>query len=302
MAETRYTDLQASGELRRRADEALAGLRACRVCPHECQVDRLAAGRGICRAGAAARVASFGPHIGEERPLVGSRGSGTVFFAHCNLHCVFCQNYDISHLGNGAELNAREIADAFLHIESLGCENLNVVSPTHFTPQILDALDAAAADGLSLPLVWNCGGYESLETLRLLDGVVDIYMPDAKYADADTAQRLSGASDYPERNRDALREMHRQVGELEVDSRGVATRGLLVRHLVLPEGLSGTCEVMRFIAEELSPNTYVNVMAQYRPCFHADEFPEIDRRLTAEEYAEAVRAARSAGLTRLDSM
>ncbi|MBS3957579.1 MAG: radical SAM protein [Clostridiales bacterium] len=281
-----------------RAAEALAGLRECRACPHECAVDRTAGERGVCRAGALACVSSAGPHFGEEGPLVGRGGSGTVFFAWCNLHCVFCQNYDISQLGHGEDVTASELADIFLGVQRAGCENVNLVSPTHFAPQILEALDVAASRGLDLPLVWNTGGYESLATLALLDGVVDVYMPDLKYADPATAARLSGAADYPERAFAALREMHRQVGDLTLDERGIARRGLLVRHLALPAGLAGTPEVMAFLAEEISRDTYVNVMDQYRPCHRAGEHPELRRRITAEEYADAVAAARAAGLHR----
>ncbi len=294
----RYPDLAATGELGRRAAEALAGLAACRACPHECAIDRTAGECGVCRAGELARVSSVGPHFGEEPPLVGRGGSGTVFFAWCNLHCVFCQNYDISQLGHGEDVTASELAEVFLGVQRSGCENLNLVSPTHFAPQILAALDIAASRGLDMPLVWNTGGYESLAMLALLDGVVDVYMPDLKYADAPTAARLSGAADYPERAFAALREMHRQVGDLALDEHGIARRGLLVRHLVLPGGLAGTPAVMTFLAEEISRDTYVNVMDQYRPCHRADEHSEITRRVTAEEYADAVAAARAAGLHR----
>lgn len=295
---TRYTDLSTTGELARRAERALAELVNCKVCPHECLVDRLARQRGLCRAGALARISSAGPHFGEEAPLVGRRGSGTVFFAWCNLHCEFCQNADISQFGHGEDMAAEELAEVFVGIQTAECENLNLVSPTHFTPQILAALDIAAEQGLILPIVWNTGGYESLDTLELLDGVVDIYMPDLKYADAETALRLAGASDYPDRAFAAVREMHRQVGDLAIGKHGSATRGLLVRHLVLPAELSGTAEVMRFLAEEVSSDTYVNVMDQYRPCHRAHETPELSRPVTASEYEAALDSARVAGLHR----
>ena len=267
----RYPDLHASGELRRRADEALAWLVRCIVCPHECGTDRTHEPGAFCRTGARARLASFGPHWGEERPLVGRGGSGTIFFARCNLRCVYCQNADISQVDAGDEVSAPELAGVMLHVQEMGCENINLVSPTHATPQILDALDHAAARGLRLPLVWNTGTYERLETLRLLDGVVDVYLPDTKYADAEVARRLSGIDRYPDAMCAALREMHRQVGDLITDERGVAVRGLMVRHLVLPGGLAGTAETMRFIAGELSPDTFVNVMGQYRPAYQAAE-------------------------------
>jgi len=295
---TRYPELAAAGELARRARHARAGLARCRVCPHECRVDRTRGERGVCRAGEHARVSSAGPHFGEEPPLVGRRGSGTVFFAWCNLRCVYCQNHDISQTGAGEDVSAAQLAEIFLGIQAAGCENLNLVSPTHFTPQILEALDLAASGGLSVPLVWNTGGYESLGTLALLDGVVDIYMPDLKYADGETARRLSGAADYPARAFAAVREMHRQVGDLVTDENGIALSGLIVRHLVLPGGLAGTPEVVRFIAEEISPETYVNIMAQYRPCYRAAEFPELARPPSAEELRAARRAAVEAGLRR----
>lgn len=294
-----YLALLRSGELRRRVEQARALLSPCRLCPRECGADRLAGDTGFCRVGARARVASFGPHFGEETPLVGSGGSGTIFFSGCNLACLFCQNYDISQLDQGREVSAEALAGFMLDLQEYGCHNINFVTPTHVVPQILEALEIAAGQGLRLPLVYNCGGYEHLDTLRLLDGIIDIYMPDAKYDDPQVGERLSAAPDYPAVNRAALREMHRQVGDLTLDEAGLAVRGLLVRHLVLPEGLAGTEGIMRFLAE-LSPDTYVNVMPQYRPCFRAAEVPALRRRITAQEYAEAVRQAQTAGLHRLD--
>jgi putative pyruvate formate lyase activating enzyme len=296
----RYTDLQASGELRRRAAESSLWLKHCIVCPHKCGTDRTKEPGTFCRATDRVRVASFGPHFGEERPLVGRGGSGTIFFGRCNLQCVYCQNYDISQADSGQEVSARELADIMAQVQGMGCENINFVSPTHYTPQILDALDLAVKQGLRLPLVWNTGTFEHPATLRLLDGVIDIYLPDTKYADPLIAQRLSGITDYPRRMREALREMHRQVGDLMTDKRGVAVRGLMVRHLVLPGGLAGTADTMRFIAEELSPDTYVNIMGQYRPEYRAGEYPEVDRPVTVEEVTEGRRLARQAGLRRLD--
>jgi putative pyruvate formate lyase activating enzyme len=244
-------------------------------------------------------VASHGPHFGEERPLVGLGGSGTIFFTNCSLGCIFCQNYDISHLGRGRAVSDEQLAEAMLELQRLGCHNINLVTPTHFVPQILEALVIAAAAGLEVPLVYNCGGYESVETLRLLEDVVDIYMPDAKYSDGRVAARLSGAEDYPQRMQAAIAEMYRQVGDLQIDERGLAQRGLLVRHLVLPNHLAGSEEIMQFLAN-LSSDTYVNVMAQYRPCYRAGEVREISRRLTVAEYRTAVQAALDAGLHRLD--
>jgi putative pyruvate formate lyase activating enzyme len=299
-SEPAYLELMRSGELRQRAELALARLEACDVCARECGVNRReSAEKAGCHTGARALVSSYGPHFGEEDPLVGSGGSGTIFFAWCNLRCQFCQNYDISQGGQGHEVEPEEMAAMMLNLQAQGCHNINLVSPSHVVPQILVALLIAAAAGLRLPLVYNTGGYDSLKTLALLDGVVDIYMPDMKYADADVARRYSGVRNYPAVNQAAVKEMHRQVGDLATDSHGVARCGLLVRHLVLPEGLAGTPGVVRFLREEISQDTYVNVMAQYRPCFRAQYLPPLDRRITAEEYREAVQLAAEAGL-RLD--
>lgn len=295
----RYRDLQASGELRRRADLALGWLARCVVCPHECGTDRTREPGAYCRTGARARVASYGPHFGEEPALVGTGGSGTVFFARCNLRCVYCQNHDISQRDAGGEVSSGELAGVMLELQEMGCENVNVVSPTHVAPQILDALELAAARGLRIPLVWNTGSYERRETLRLLDGVVDVYLPDSKYADPAVGERLSGVPDYPAVMRAALAEMHRQVGDLVVDRRGVAVRGLLVRHLVLPGGLAGSEDTFRFIADELSSETAVNVMGQYRPAHRAVASPGLERRVKSAEVSEAIRLARAAGLRRV---
>lgn len=299
-ARASYLALYESGQLQQRAAAAYERLARCDICPRDCQVNRLHDVRGRCRSGRLARVASVGPHFGEEAPLVGRRGSGTLFLAGCNLECRFCQNADISHGGAGREVDAAELAAMMLSVQRVHeCENLNLVTPTHVTAQLLEALPLAVEQGLRLPIVYNCGGYESLQTLALLDGVVDIYMPDLKYADAAAGERHSGVSDYPEVARAALAEMHRQVGDLQLDEAGVATRGLLVRHLVLPGGLAGTAEVMRFLAG-LSTGTYVNVMDQYRPCGGARGHPLLGRGLEAAEYRAAVQAALDAGLTRLD--
>jgi putative pyruvate formate lyase activating enzyme len=270
------------------------------MCPRGCGVDRLADERGLCGGARLASLASMGPHFGEERPLVGWGGSGTLFFSGCTLRCAFCQNAEISQLGEGRPLEARELAGAMLAVQELGCHNLNLVTPTHVTAQILEALCLAAEEGLRLPIVYNCGGYESLETLALLEGVVDIYMPDLKYMDPAMGLRYSGVPDYPQVARAALLEMQRQVGELQLDASGVAWRGLLVRHLVLPGGAAGTAEAVGFIARELSPHTYLNLMDQYRPCHRIHADPLLGRRLSAAEYQEALRLAREAGLTRLD--
>jgi putative pyruvate formate lyase activating enzyme len=295
-----YLRALAPGELAARAERAGVRLRRCLLCPRQCRVDRLIGELGECRTGARARVASAGPHYGEEAPLVGRGGSGTIFFAGCNLACVFCQNYDLSHLCQGREQEPAELARAMIELQKMGCENINFVSPSHVVPQILAALLLAVEEGLRLPVVYNTGGYDSLSTLRLLDGLVDIYMPDMKYADDRVGERLSGVPDYVERNRAAVREMHRQVGDLELDQRGVARRGLLVRHLVLPDGQAGGEEVFRFIASELSADTYVNVMDQYHPAYRAERYGEISRPSTAMEHRAAVEQARKAGLWRLD--
>ncbi|MBI3946633.1 MAG: radical SAM protein [Armatimonadetes bacterium] len=293
-----YRALWRSGELTERAARAQALLRACVLCPRRCGVDRAGGERGACRSGARAEVASWGPHHGEEPPLSGWGGSGTIFFTGCSLRCVFCQNAGISQGPPGTPMDAPGLAEVMLLLQSGGCHNINVVTPTHFVPQTLEALGHAAAAGLRVPLVYNSSGYESVETLRLLDGVVDIYLPDLKYADADAGRRLSKVKDYPAVARAAVREMHRQVGDLRVGADGIATRGLLVRHLVLPDGLAGTAEVARFLAE-ISRETCLNVMGQYHPGHRAADYPEIDRRPTREELAAAVASARSAGLLRV---
>lgn len=290
-----YLGLVADGRLSRRSEQAKEMLRACRLCPRECGVDRLGGERGYCEAGALARVATAGPHFGEESVLAGTGGSGTVFFSHCSLGCLFCQNYDISREGHGQDVTADELAASMLRLQRMGCHNVNLVTPTHFVPQILEAVAIAAQQGLALPLVYNCGGYEALATLTLLDGVIDIYMPDAKFARRATAQRYANAPDYPERCAPALREMHRQVGDLVVGSDGLARRGLLVRHLVMPGGVEEAAEVMQLLAS-ISPATRVNVMGQYRPCYRAGEQPEIARRTNPGECAAAIRAARALGL------
>ncbi|MDD1653643.1 MAG: radical SAM protein, partial [Methanomicrobiales archaeon] len=250
-----YRQLQAEGMLRERVEQALSLLEECRVCPRRCGVNRLQDERGYCRTGRHAVVSSSGPHYGEEPPLVGRRGSGTIFFTHCNLRCAFCQNYPISQGGEGMEVGAERLAGIMLSLQELGCHNINFVTPTHVVPQILEAVAIAAERGLSIPLVYNSGGYDSVETLRLLDGIFDIYMPDAKYGSDDVALRLSDAPGYVAVNQAALREMHRQAGDLEVND-GIAVRGLIIRHLVLPHGLAGTDTVMRFIADELSQDSY----------------------------------------------
>jgi putative pyruvate formate lyase activating enzyme len=298
--EPAYLETHRRGLLQQKIEAAREILSQCTLCPHRCLVDRHHGERGLCRTGDRPVVASYGPHFGEEDPLVGRRGSGTIFFTHCNLFCVFCQNWEISHGGEGEEISAADLAAIMVFLQQQGCHNINFVTPSHQVPQILEALPAAIDRGLRVPLVYNTGGYDAVDTLRLLDGVIDIYMPDFKFWDPKVAERLCAAADYPERAREALKEMHRQVGDLVMDDTGVARRGLLVRHLVLPGELAGTREVMKFLAEEISPHTYVNVMAQYRPCGRAREFPPLDRFPSQTELAQALDDARKAGLTRLD--
>ena len=296
-----YSVLHAKGLLRDRAAKGLALLENCKSCPRSCGVNRLQGEPGFCKIGRLAKVASFGPHFGEEAPLVGTHGSGTIFFSSCNLLCSFCQNSDISHLREGDEVNARELAGIMLDLQDRGCHNINFVTPSHVVPQILEALVIAADAGLDLPLVYNTGGYDALDTIRLLDGVFDIYMPDFKFWEEEPAKTFCTAPDYRETASQAFKEMHAQVGDLVLDSQGIAYRGLLVRHLVMPGGLAGTERVMQFLAQEISRNTYVNVMDQYRPCYKAESDPRIGRRITAAEYEDACQAARKAGIHRLDS-
>jgi len=275
-------------------------LEECRVCPRRCGVNRLAGESGECHVTNQVVVSSYGPHFGEESPLVGRHGSGTIFFTYCNLHCAFCQNYDISQLGEGSPVSREELAGMMLSLQAKGCHNINLVSPTHVVPYILDALELAVSKGLYLPLVYNSGGYDSLETLKLLDGIVDIYMPDMKYSDEKIAEELSGIKGYPLVNKAAVREMHRQVGDLQIDEQGIAQRGLLVRHLVLPNRLAGTKEVVSFLAQEVSANTYLNIMAQYHPCYKAFDMPSLARPISGQEFQEAIALAHQQGLCRLD--
>lgn len=302
MFEPAYIKLYQEGELRNRLEAASEILKNCILCPRKCEKNRLEGKKGTCEAGALPMVSSYGPHYSEESCLVGRHGSGTIFMTRCNLLCLFCQNFDISHLGHGSEISIEELAKIIIDVQKMGCHNINFVTPTHFVPQILAALPMAIKNGLNVPLVYNCGGYESVETLKLLDGVFDIYMPDFKYADGEIAQKFSKAKDYPEKAKEAFKEMHRQVGDLIMDKNAIALRGLLVRHLVLPEGMAGTREVMRFLANEISPHTYVNIMKQYRPCYKADDYPPLNRRITISEFKEAINIANEEGLHRFDGI
>jgi putative pyruvate formate lyase activating enzyme len=300
--EPHYLALYRNGKLQKRVEEALVELENCHVCPRNCSVNRLEGETAVCKSGRYAVVASYNPHLGEEDPLRGWRGSGTIFFSWCNLRCVFCQNFDISQEGAGVELDGTHISEIMIRLQDMGCHNINFVTPEHVVPQILEALPLAIERGLRLPLVYNTSAYDSLRSLHLLDGIVDIYMPDFKIWDERHALRYLKAKDYPQIARAALREMHRQVGVLKMDENGLARRGVLVRHLVMPGMIAGTAAIMQFLAEELSPDTYVNIMDQYYPAgrVNAQSFKEINCRLQPYEYESAVQTARDAGLWRFD--
>ena len=295
-----YLKTHREGLLQDKITKALRLLESCTVCPRNCKVNRMEGEIGFCRAGYLPKVSSSSPHFGEEQPLVGFHGSGTIFLTHCNLGCNFCQNYSISHLDEGKEISIEELSRMMVAMQALGCHNINFVSPTHYAPQILAALPEAIGLGLSVPLVYNTGGYDSLEMLELLDGIFDIYMPDFKYSDGEVAEEYSQAGDYPVVAKQAITEMARQVGDLELDERGIALRGLLIRHLVLPNGLAGTQEVMRFLAQNISRNTYVNIMAQYYPRGDIPLGSPLYRRISKLEYLQAVEIAKKEGITRLD--
>ncbi len=296
-----YLKLEREGRLVQRVSQARAILEHCQLCPRRCGVNRLSGARGFCRAPAPAVVFAAHPHFGEEMPLVGDHGSGTIFFSHCNLRCVFCQNWPISHEGRGTPASDEQVADMMLDLQRAGCHNINLVTPTHVMPSILGATRIAVAKGLRIPLVYNTSGYERLEMLRILDGIVDIYLPDIKYMDARQAAKYSaGAADYPEVATQAVLEMHRQVGQLQLDRRGIARRGLMIRHLVMPNRVAGTEQLARWVAGALPKATYLNIMAQYRVEYQAYEHPEIARGITREEFLEAMEWARWHGLTNID--
>ena len=298
--EASYVSAFKTGMLKEKVEKANNLLESCVLCPRKCGVDRLSGEIGTCNTGKSAWVSSYNPHFGEEDPLVGTQGSGTIFFTHCNLLCLFCQNFDISHQGCGQKVTTDQLAAMMLALQNQGCHNINFVSPSHVVPQILSAVAIAAAHGLSIPLVYNTGGYDRVATLQLLEGVFDIYMPDFKFWDPQIAESACQAGDYPEIARKALLEMHRQVGDLQVDEQGIARRGLLIRHLVLPDELAGTRKIMRFIAQNLSPDSYVNIMSQYRPCGRAAEVSGLNSNLKPDEYLGAVKAAKAEGINRLD--
>jgi len=287
-----YISLFEKGELTQRVKLLKELLKECRLCPRECRVNRLDGEIGVCQARSELTVSSAFPHFGEEPPLVGSHGSGTIFLTHCNLRCIFCQNYDISHLGSGEQMTSSDLTRIMLRLQEMGCHNINFVTPTHYAPQIVASLPGAIEKGLCLPIVYNCSGYESIEVIRLLEGIIDIYMPDAKYLDEKYSKRFSNAPDYPEVIKKVLKEMHRQVGDLTLNSKGIAERGLLIRHLVMPGGVASSEAMLKFIAEEISVHSYVNIMEQYRPEYRAHEYPEINRRITHKEYLETIQWAK----------
>lgn len=300
MFKSAYLTIFEKGKFESLINKAFKILEDCTLCPRECRVNRLQGQLGVCKTGRWPIVSSYGPHFGEEEPLVGSGGSGTIFFTNCNLLCIFCQNHDISHQGRGEELASEGLAEIMIRLQDQGCHNINFVTPTHVVPMILAALPLAIERGLTVPLVYNSSGYDKVESLALLEGVFDIYMPDFKFWDPEPAKKYMDAPDYPERAREAFREMHRQVGDLQIDQQGIAQRGLLVRHLVMPQRTANTRKIMRFIHDEISPDTYVNIMPQYRPCYNASLFPELSRPITVREYEEALREASQEGVTRLD--
>lgn len=295
-----YIKLHKSGELSERIKSLKSIYESCHLCPRDCRVDRTKGQLGHCQASDRVKVSSANPHFGEESPLVGKYGSGTIFFSHCGLRCVYCQNYTISIEGEGIEIADRRLADSMIALQKMGCHNINVVTPTHYVPNIVSALEKAIQRGLKIPLVYNTGGYDKLEVLQLLDGVIDIYMPDCKYMDPKHAATYSaGAYSYPYYVKIALKEMFRQVGDLVVE-KGIARRGLIIRHLVLPNRIAGTEQFLKFVAENLSKNTYLNIMRQYRPEHRAKEYPELARRINRKEYTEALQWAKKYGLFRLD--
>ena len=298
--EPAYIRTYEKGLLRKKIQAAYKTLNSCNLCPRRCQVNRIAGETGVCKTAEQAWVASYNSHFGEEAPLVGTHGSGTIFFTHCNLLCLFCQNYDISHEGCGQKVSDNQLAAMMIALQQQGCHNINFVTPSHVVAQILSALEIAIQHGLCVPLVYNSGGYDLPATLKLLEGVFDIYMPDFKFWNPEVAERACGAKDYPEIARNALREMHRQVGDLKIDENGIAQKGLLIRHLVLPGGLAGTREIMRFIASEISTNSYVNIMSQYRPCGRAAEIKGLNTHLSPVDFQTALREAAAEGITRLD--
>jgi len=293
-----YLISKSKGILDERIIQLEARLTSCTLCPRQCKVNRLEGALGYCQAPAELIISSVFAHYGEESPLVGVGGSGTIFLTHCNLKCLFCQNYEISMKGEGTRYSHKDLAAAMIDLQQAGCHNINFVTPTHYVPRILRGLSLAIDEGLSIPLVYNCSGYESLEVVKLLDGIVDIYMPDIKFLKQELSDRYCNAPDYPDVVKDVIKEMQRQVGDLVMDGRGIAQRGLLIRHLLMPSLSENTKDVLNFIRQEISCDAFVNIMAQYHPCYQASRFQEISRRPTLKEYNEAVEYARAIGLKR----
>jgi putative pyruvate formate lyase activating enzyme len=283
-------------EFQKRINQAYKYLESCRLCPHSCKVNRITGQKGFCRSTAELKISSFNAHFGEEPPISGDYGSGTIFFTNCTLRCIYCQNYPISQLGNGNSISVSDLSRIMLTLQKQRCHNINLVTPTHFVPQILKAVAQSRTSGLKIPLVYNTSGYESPETLKLLDGIIDIYLPDAKYTEDSIAEKYSKAENYSRANKDTLREMFRQVGNLQVSKSGVALSGIIIRHLVLPQNLSGTDKILKWIAENISPKTYISLMAQYFPAFQASEHPVLSRRISKDEYKRARKYFDSSGL------
>jgi putative pyruvate formate lyase activating enzyme len=301
MFQPTYINLYKTGGLSRRVEKVQEFLKECQICPRRCKVNRLEDEMGMCSVGRLPKVSSYSPHFGEESPLAGVHGSGTIFITSCNLRCVFCQNYDISHVGKGHEVSIERFAQMMVELQEMGCHNINFVTPTHVVPQILEALPLAIKNGLRIPLVYNTGCYDLVETLQVLDGIFDMYMPDFKFSASEVSGRLCKADDYPQIAMEAVVEMHRQVGDLVIDDRSIAERGLIVRHLVMPGGLAGTRDVMKFLARKISKNTYVNIMDQYYPYHLSHKYPEINRRVSADEFGHAIQIAREEGINRFDA-
>ncbi|MCX7846095.1 MAG: radical SAM protein [Dictyoglomaceae bacterium] len=294
-----YLETYNKGKLDIKIKEAYKKLENCNLCPRNCRVNRIKGEKGYCKSGIEPIVSDFFPHFGEERVLVGRTGSGTIFFTNCNLGCIFCQNYTISHIGIGENISIENLAKIMIYLQNIGCNNINLVTPTHFVPQILASLKIAISEGLNIPLVYNTSGYESVETLKILEEVIDIYMPDIKFISNEIARKLANAENYPDVAKEALKEMQRQVGDLVINEKGIAERGLLVRHLLLPNNLSGIEEWLDFLKEEISPNVFINIMDQYRPLYRAWEYSEINRSITGDEYRRAIKLAKDKGFRRL---
>lgn len=295
-----YLELEEKGLLSERVKKLHSIYESCHLCPRDCRVDRTKGETGKCEATSKAKVSSAFPHFGEEAPLIGKGGSGTIFFSNCGLRCVFCQNYKISIEGEGVEISDERLADMMIKLQKMGCHNINLVTPTHYVPNIVNALQKAIGKGLHIPLVYNTSGYETLDTLQLLDGIIDIYLPDCKFMNPENAAKYTGETyNYPYYAKVALKEMHRQVGVLQVSKRGIALRGIMIRHLILPNNIAGTDKFLKFVAENFPKTTYLNLMSQYRPEYKAFEYPELSRRIKRSEYAAALQLARKYGLTRL---